>query len=154
MSDRLPPVPLPDHLWGDDWQFASVKAVDLPDLYVGRMIRCLHVDGVPTALELGLASDLPIPGVVINAGRRSLQLAQWLESVKPVSLQAIAAEMDGLILFAGPMERWILTTSGEPEVKAAGIVFEQRKAAAKGLHFLLIQPDTSGMTHTGLWLLA
>ncbi len=154
MSDRLPPVPLPDSLWGDDWQFATVKAVDLPDLYAGRLIRCLHVDGVPSALALGLASDLPIPGVVINAGRRSLQLAQWLEVVSPVSLHAIAADLDGLILFAGDVDRWILTTSDQPEVKAAGIVFEQRKVAAKGLHFLLIQPDTSGMTQTGLWLLA
>jgi hypothetical protein len=104
-------------------------------------------------LQLGLASDLPIPGVVIHAGRKSLLLAQWLQQVEPVSLHAMAGELDGLILFAGATDRWILTTSDLPEVKTAGMTFEQRKAKAKGLHFLLIQPDNSGMTYTGFWLL-
>ncbi|MBE9028324.1 DUF1092 family protein [filamentous cyanobacterium LEGE 11480] len=150
---RQPPVPLPENLWGNDWQFASVKAVDLPDLYEGQLIRFLQVNNIPTPLELKLASSLPIPGVVINAGRKSLQLAQWVQDVAPVSLHAIAGELDGLVLYAGAVDRWILTTSDAPEVKTAGITFEQRKATAQGLHFLLIQPDDSGMTHTGFWLL-
>ncbi|MFM2432473.1 MAG: hypothetical protein RLZZ511_3687 [Cyanobacteriota bacterium] len=152
MGDRLPPQPLPEHLWGEDWQFAATQAGDLPDLYQGRMIRFLQVAG-PSPLDLGLASDVLVPGVVINAGRRSLQLAQWLDQVKPVALKAVAAELDGLVLDAGLIDRWILTTSAVPEVKAAGIAFEQRKAAAQGLHWLLVQPDDSGMTYTGFWLL-
>jgi hypothetical protein len=153
MPDRSPPVPLPENLWGDDWQFASVKAGDLSNLYEGRLIRFLQVDTARQPLQLGLASDLPIPGVVIHAGRKSLLLAQWLQQVEPVSLHAMAGELDGLILFAGATDRWILTTSDLPEVKTAGMTFEQRKAKAKGLHFLLIQPDNSGMTYTGFWLL-
>lgn len=150
---RQPPVPLPENLWGDDWQFASVKAGDLPDLYTDRLIRVLQTEGIPTPIALGLASDLAIPGVVINAGRKSLPLAQWLQQVTPVSLHAIAGELDGLILYAGQTERWILTTSDRADVRDAGITFEQRKSRAKGLHFLLVQPDNSGMTYTGFWLL-
>ncbi|MEY2832402.1 MAG: hypothetical protein RLZZ574_1660, partial [Cyanobacteriota bacterium] len=31
--------------------------------------------------------------------------------------------------------------------------YEQNKQVSKGLHFLLIQPDDSGMTTTAFWLL-
>ena len=31
--------------------------------------------------------------------------------------------------------------------------YEQQKGDSQGLHFLLIQPDDSGMTETGIWLL-
>jgi RNA-binding protein Tab2/Atab2 len=152
-ADRLPPKPLPEALWGDTWRFASVMAGDLPDLYEGRMIPFLQVPTDRLPLNSGLASSLAIPGVVIVAGRKSRQLGQWLQAVSPVSLHAIAGEPDGLILFAGMLDRWILTTSEDPEVKSAGIVFEQRKQVAGGLHFLLIKPDDSGMTDTGFWLL-
>jgi hypothetical protein len=154
MSDRLPPQPLSENLWGDDWQFAVIGAADLPDLYHDRMIPIVQVDADRAPLKLGLASDLPIPGVVINGGRRSRQLAQWLQQVQPVLLQAIVGEPDGLILFAGPIERWILTTWADEDVRQAGLVFEARKQRAKGLHFLLVQPDDSGMTYSGFWLLS
>jgi hypothetical protein len=153
MADRLPPVPLPENLWGDEWSFASVVAEDLQDLYVDRMIPIVQAPESLTPLALGLASNLEIPGVAIIAGKKSRALAQWLQQVQPVSLQAIAADLDGLILFAGEVERWILTTSDDAQVKSAGLVFEQRKQAAKGLHFLLVQPDASGMTYSGFWLL-
>jgi RNA-binding protein Tab2/Atab2 len=152
-ADRLPPQPLPENLWGDEWSFASVMAGDLLDLYQNRMIPYLAAPESLEPLRLGLASNLPIPGVAIIAGKKSRALAQWLQQVQPVSLHAIAAELDGLILFAGDVERWILTTSDDPNVKSAGQTFEQRKQAAQGLHFLLIQPDDSGMTYTGFWLL-
>jgi hypothetical protein len=153
MVDRLPPEPLPDNLWGDSWSFASVPAGDLADLYEHRMIPFLAVPEELEPLRLGLASDLVIPGVAIMGGRRSRSLAQWLQQVRPVSLQVVAAELDGLILFAGERERWILTTSADAQVKSAGLEFQQRQTAAKGLHFLLVQPDDSGMTYTGFWLL-
>jgi hypothetical protein len=35
----------------------------------------------------------------------------------------------------------------------AGRLFEQRKVASQGVHFLLVRPDDSGVTYTGLWLL-
>ena len=49
--------------------------------------------------------------------------------------------------------RWVLTTFDDSDVSGAAKAFEQRKVAAKGLHFLLIRPDDSGMTYSGLWLL-
>jgi RNA-binding protein Tab2/Atab2 len=153
MPDRLPPVPLPENLWGDAWSFASVTAADLTGLYKDRMIPWVTAPIALEPLNLGLASNLLIPGVAIIAGKKSRALAQWFQSVQPVSLHAIAADLDGLILFAGTVDRWILTTSDDPTVKTAGITFEQRKRAAQGLHFLLVQPDDSGMTDTGFWLL-
>ncbi|MEN8447216.1 MAG: Tab2 family RNA-binding protein, partial [Cyanobacteria bacterium J06555_13] len=51
------------------------------------------------------------------------------------------------------VDRWILTTFEDDDVAAAARTFTERKIAAKGLHFLLVRPDDSGMTYTGLWLL-
>ena len=75
------------------------------------------------------------------------------QSVNPVSLHFIAGAPDGLILEAGLVDRWVLTTFEDQEVQAAGQQFEQRKQAAQGLHFLLVQPDDSGITYSGFWLL-
>jgi hypothetical protein len=102
---------------------------------------------------LGLSPEAIVPGVTIEAGRRSRLLSQWLESVQPVALQMVAGDPDGLMLDAGLCDRWIVTTFEDAEVRQAGQTFEQRKAASQGLHFLLVQPDDSGMTYSGLWLL-
>ncbi|HEY9750428.1 MAG TPA: Tab2 family RNA-binding protein, partial [Allocoleopsis sp.] len=50
-------------------------------------------------------------------------------------------------------DRWVLATFEDAEVRAAAQAYEQRKQAAQGLHFLLVQPDDSGMTYSGFWLL-
>jgi hypothetical protein len=62
-------------------------------------------------------------------------------------------EPDGLILEAGLCDRWVITTFNDADVARAGQQFERRKQASQGLHFLLVRPDDSGMTTTGLWLL-
>ncbi|MHC5721400.1 MAG: Tab2 family RNA-binding protein, partial [Nostoc sp.] len=38
-------------------------------------------------------------------------------------------------------------------VTTAAQAFEQLKQQSRGLHFLLVQPDDSGMTYSGFWLL-
>jgi hypothetical protein len=151
--DRPPPVPLPENLWGDRWRFASLPAASLIDSFRDRPIPVLDMPEALFPLKLGLASTIPVPGVVIDGGRQSLRLVRWLQEVHPVELNYIAGEPDGLILEAGLIYRWILATFSDPEVTASARQFTQRKQASKGLHFLLVQPDDSGMTFTGFWLL-
>ena len=151
--DRPPPVPLPENLWGDRWRFASLPAASLIDSFRDRPIPVLDMPEALFPLKLGLASTIPVPGVVIDGGRQSLRLVRWLQEVHPVELNYIAGEPDGLILEAGLIDRWILATFSDPEVTASARQFTQRKQASKGLHFLLVQPDDSGMTFTGFWLL-
>jgi hypothetical protein len=151
--DKLPPVPLPEKLWGDRWRFASLPAVDLIDAVSDRMIPILSVPEALLPLKLGLASTVPIPGVVIDGGRQAMRLANWLQQSQPVSLGYIPGAPDGLILEAGLADRWVLTTFEDAEVAAAGLAYEQRKQNSQGLHFLLVQPDDSGMTYSGFWLL-
>jgi len=151
--DRPPPNPLPESLWGDQWRFAAMTA--------GEFERTLPHEPIPICelplewlpQQLGLASTRPIPGVVIDGGRQSMPLARWLQSVQPVCLQVLAGPPHGLVLEAGLVDRWILTTFEDPQVAAAARTFEQRQMASQGLHFLLVRPDDTGMTHTGLWLL-
>jgi hypothetical protein len=82
-----------------------------------------------------------------------MQLARWLHNVQPVALNYIAGAPDGLILEAGLVERWVVATFEDKEVATAAQTYEQRKQLSRGLHFLLVQPDDSGMTYTGFWLL-
>ncbi|MBD0341503.1 MAG: Tab2/Atab2 family RNA-binding protein [Microcoleus sp. Co-bin12] len=151
--DSPPPVPLPENLWGDGWRFASLPAGDIEDAFQGRPLPILEMPELLLPLNLGLASTVPVPGVVIDGGRQSMRLAKWLQDAKPLALNYIPGEPDGLILEAGLVDRWVVATFEDSEVKAAAQIYQQRKQLSKGLHFLLVQPDDSGMTYTGFWLL-
>lgn len=151
--DKPPPLPLPDSLWGEQWRFASLPAAEIPEAFTGRMIPILEMPESLLPIQLGIASTSPIPGVVIDAGRLSMRLARWLQEAHPVALNYVAGAPDGLILEAGLVDRWVVATFDDPEVKRAAQTYEQRKQLSNGLHFLLVQPDDSGMTFSGFWLL-
>ncbi|NJM95963.1 MAG: DUF1092 family protein [Phormidesmis sp. RL_2_1] len=150
--ERPAPQPIADHLMGEQWQFAAISSEQLLRLASEPIPLC----SVPAALnpvELGLSSSLLIPGVIIDGGRQSMALSQWLQSSQPVMLQYIAGVPHGLLLEAGLYERWILATFTDTDMAAAARTFTERKQATKGLHFLLVRPDDSGVTYTGFWLL-
>ncbi len=151
--DKPPPVPLPENLWGDRWRFASIPAGDIEEGFAPRPIPILQMPNQLLPLQFGLASTVAVPGVVIDGGRQSMPLARWLQAVQPVALNYIPGAPDGLILEAGLVERWVMATFEDEEVAAAARLYEQRKQTSQGLHFLLVQPDDSGMTYTGFWLL-
>lgn len=153
LVDKPPPTPLPENLWGEQWRFATLAAGDIEEAFGERPIPILSMPDFLLPLNLGLASTIAIPGVVIYGGRRSLQLARWLQQAQPVALNSVAGEPSGLVLEAGLADRWIVATFADPEVAAAAKVYEQRKQQSRGLHFLLVQPDDSGMTYSGFWLL-
>lgn len=151
--EQLPPVPMPENLWGEQWRFASLSAGDLVQEFSDRPLRIRSLPEELLPLKLGLASSVAIPGIIIDGGRQSLQLARWLESTQPVSLNYLPGQPDGLILQAGLCDRWVIVTFEDSEVIQAAKTFAVRQQLAKGLHFILIQPDNSGMTYTGFWLL-
>ena len=150
---RNPPVPLPEELWGDRWQFASLTAGDFWDYFSGRMIPVQSLPSELQPLSLGLASDQFLPGIAITGGRKSMPIARWIDASMPREVIYSQGAPDGIILYSGEVDRHILATFEDPETRQAGELFTTRKIAAKGLHFLMIQPDDSGMTQSGLWLL-
>ncbi|MGK7918973.1 MAG: Tab2/Atab2 family RNA-binding protein [Trichodesmium sp.] len=150
--DAPPPVPLAENLWGDRWRFATLPAVNIEDI-IEYPMPILSAPKFLLPLNLGLSSTTLIPGVVIDGGRQSMMLARWLETTKPYLLRYIPGDPDGLILEAGLVDRWVVTTFSDPEMSGAAQSYEQRKQQSQGLHFLLVQPDDSGMTYTGFWLL-
>jgi hypothetical protein len=151
--DKPPPLPLPENLWGDRWRFASIPAGNIEEAFCDRPIPILEMPESLLPLKLGLASTVAVPGVIIDGGRKSMQLARWLQDAQPISLNYIAGAPDGLILEAGLVDRWVVATFEDKEVATAAQMYEQRKQLSQGLHFLLVQPDDSGMTYTGFWLL-
>jgi hypothetical protein len=151
--DRPAPVPMPESLWGEQWRFGSLMAQDFQESLIHEPIPIQLVPPEWLPLQLGLASTTAIPGLIIDAGRRALPLAQWLQEQNPAALTYIPGPPDGVILEAGLVDRWVLTTFEDEQVQAAAQAFRERQAQAQGLHFLLVRPDESGMTFTGLWLL-
>jgi hypothetical protein len=151
--EQLPPVPMPENLWGEQWRFVSLRAGELMQRFGDRPLPVRSIPDYLQILDLGLASTVAIPGIIIDGGRKSMQLARWLESIQPVSLHYIPGQPDGLILQAGLCDRWVILTFEDAEVTQAAQNFAVRQQLAKGIHFILIQPDNSGMTYTGFWLL-
>lgn len=151
--DTPPPAPLPETILGESWRFASLRASDLENIFANRPIPFRDMPQEMLPLNLGLASTLAIPGIIIYGGRRSLAIARWVQEAQPYSLHYIPGSPDGLILEAGLVDRWIMGTFEDRDVRTAAQTFTQRQQAAKGLHFLSIQPDDSGMTDSGFWLL-
>lgn len=153
LLEKPPPQPLPEKLWGESWQFATLAAADLEERLIPRPIPILKAPQPLLPSQLKLAKSTRIPGVVIYGARQSMQIAQWLQSQHPADVQFVAGAPSGLVLESGLADRWILVTFEDPDIAAAAASFEQRKQASVGLHFLLVQPDDSGMTYSGLWLL-
>lgn len=150
------PQPLPSQLLGEKWRFASFLASQMLNFLQDQPIPLLYAPPELLPLQLGIASDIAIPGVVIDGGKKSMQLAKWIEQSQPRHLQYITTEQDiagGLILTTKQQSRWIIATLHDPEVARAGQKYEQRKKQSAGLHFLLIEPDDTGITYTGFWLL-
>ena len=154
--EKPPPQALPEDIWGDNWNFVSIPAGDILNFISDRP---MPIKAIPESLHpvnLGIASDSIIPGIVVYGGKKSLILARWLAEQQPVALNYIPTEIGksgGLVLESGLVDRWIFATFESEAVAKAARSYEQRKQNSKGLHFLLIQPDDSGMTNTGIWLL-
>lgn len=151
--ERPAPEAVPENLWGEQWRFAAIGAGDFQKSLLQEPIPVCSAPAAWLPLQAGIASNQPLPGVIIDGGRRAMALVQWLQAQRPVSLNYIPGEPDGLILEAGLVERWILATFEDAQVKEAAQTFQARQQQSLGLHFLLVQPDDSGMTYTGLWLL-
>ncbi|WP_204104067.1 MULTISPECIES: Tab2 family RNA-binding protein [Spirulina sp. CCY15215] len=153
---KPPPQPLPDRLWGERWRFANLPAGESVRKFRDRPIPILDIPDDFDPVKLGLASSILLPGIIIEGGRRSMQLARWLQEVQPYSLDYIPTEVGlsgGIVLEAGLCDRWILQTFSDPEVSHAAQQYQQRLQQSQGLHFLLIQPDNFNANYTGYWLL-
>ena len=154
--ERPVPQPLPEDLWGDKWQIANIKAGQIVDLFRDRPIPICRMPEMFFPIHLGIASDVFIPGIVVYGGRKSMQLATWIERQNPAYINYIPTEIGksgGFILETGLVDRWVFNTFESEQAAGIARSYEQKKKAAKGLHFLLIQPDDSGMTNTAFWLL-
>lgn len=154
--EQPPPQPLPENLWGEGWRFARFPAGEIADFFHDRPVPILSLPESLLPVRLGIASTLSVPGTVIEGGRKSLDIARWLAEIDPVALDYVPREIDrsgGLVLEAGLVDRWIVATFEDPEVAQSAANYEALKQASQGLHFLLVQPDSSGMTYSGFWLL-
>ena len=154
--EKPPPQALPENLWGDEWQIANIAAGQIIDLFSDRPIPISSIPPELYPINLNLTSDIFIPGVVVFGGRKSMQLARWIGEQNPAFIKYIPTEVGksgGFILETGLVDRWVFNTFESEQAASIARKYEENKRASKGLHFLLIQPDNSGMTTTAFWLL-
>ena len=154
--ERPIPQNLPENIWGENWNMVSITAGEIVDFATNRPIPFCDLPESLSAINAKLDPTIKIPGIVIQGGKKSLMLARWLAKEQPVALNYIATEIGksgGLVLETGLVDRWIIATFESAAVAQAAKAYEQAKQESQGLHFLLLQPDDSGMTYTGFWLL-
>ena len=154
--EKPPPQALPENLWGDEWQIANIAAGQIIDLFSDRPIPISSIPPELYPINLNLTSDIFIPGVVVFGGRKSMQLARWIGEQNPAFIKYIPTEVGksgGFILETGLVDRWVFNTFESEQAASIARKYEDNKQTSKGLHFLLIQPDDSGMTTTAFWLL-
>ncbi|MBC8122005.1 MAG: DUF1092 family protein [Gemmatimonadaceae bacterium] len=148
-APRSVPVPFPVELLPEEWGFSALPAPELAQI-AQLPIEYLALPLVKQDWEPYLASTT-VPGVFLF-GKSARPLARWLDSHEPVALAYTEAELSGLVLDAGPDERWVLATFNDPQMQAGGRQFAERQQQAGGLHFLAVQPGQDGDI-TGFWLL-
>ncbi len=156
LIEQLPPQPLPENLWGEQWSFVALPISELLEFFQERPIPICNIPQDISPLKLGLASTVSIPGIVIYGGRKSRQLAEWISVQEPAEIKYIPYERShsgGLVLESGLVDRWIIATFEDREIAQAAERYEHRKMSSRGLHFLVVQPDNSGITYTAFWLL-
>ena len=154
--EKPPPQALPENLWGDEWQIANIAAGQIVELFSDRPIPIRSIPEEFYPINLNLPSDIFIPGIVVYGGRKSMQLARWIEGQIPAFINYIPTEVGksgGFILETGLVDRWVFNTFESERAAEIARNYEQKKRATQGIHFLLIQPDDSGMTTTAFWLL-
>ncbi len=148
-----PPQPIPDSLMGEKWQFVTLTAKELVADFDDRPIPIVSMPDYLLPPHWGLGANVAIPGVIIYGGRQSMRLARWIAAREPVSLNYLGDDPGGLILEAGLADRWVMVTFNDPEVSQAAKMYAARQKLVHGLHFLLVTPDDSGITDSGIWLL-
>ena len=148
-----PPLPIPDYLVGEKWQFVTLTAGQLVADFADRPLPIVSMPDYLLPPDWGLGANVAIPGVIIYGGRQSMRLARWIAETEPVSLNYLGEDPGGLILDAGLADRWVMLTFNDSEVSQAAKLYEARKRLVHGLHFLLVTPDDSGITNSGIWLL-
>ncbi len=148
-----PPLPIPDMFMGDKWQFVTLTAKELVADFSDRPIPIYSMPDYLLPPHWGLGGNVAIPGVIIYGGKQSMRLARWIAEIEPVSLNYLGDDPGGLILDAGLADRWVMVTFNDPEVSQSAKLYEARKKLVHGLHFLLVTPDDSGITDSGIWLL-
>ena len=148
-----PPSPIPDELIGDKWQFVTLTAKQLVTDFEDRPIPIYSMPDYLLPPHWGLGAAVAIPGVIIYGGRQSMRLARWIAETEPVSLNYLGDDPGGLVLDAGLADRWVMLTFNDTQVSQAARLYEARKKLVHGLHFLLVTPDESGITDSGIWLL-
>jgi len=90
--DQPPPTPLPENLW-EQWRFATLPAGDIRSV-TERPIPILKMSEFLLPINLGLASTIPVPGVVIYGGRQSMRLARWLNLNLWRSITLLVSQLD------------------------------------------------------------
>ena len=139
------PIPLPEEVRGDSWNFASLSVNTLREADEWE-IEFSNLIPIKDSID----KDLSIPGIRLFSSKRSLALAAWLRGLEPVKL---LIEENQLILEAGQADRWLVTDIKDEAKNAIENNFLNAKQNADGLQFISVQKSLNQNSLDGFWML-
>jgi hypothetical protein len=152
--DGGPPEDAPDALRGEAWQFVELPLEALEEEAAGVRSGASFGAVFDARAVMGPAAPppgAPIPGVAVYS-RRALPLAAWTAGYEVAAVRA-DTERGCLVLETGVGARWKYAAIPKTAaVNDEAVAWEAAKAAANGLHFLVVQ-DGEEADVAGLWLL-
>ncbi|KGG12861.1 MULTISPECIES: Tab2/Atab2 family RNA-binding protein [Prochlorococcus] len=139
------PIPLPEALRGDAWNFASLDLESLRD----SKDWPIEFKGL-LPIRPKLQPLVPVPGLRLFSKNRSFALAAWLSGIEPVKL---VIEENQLILEAGQEDRWLVTDMSKLDSEKAQKDLLSSKDQLDGLQFIAIQSSPEEEKFSGFWML-
>ena len=139
---------LPDELFGQKWAFFTLPAAafaDMPEWQID------FGEAFPLSM-VEIPPETPIPGIIFFSSR-ALPLAGWMSGAELAFIKFKAGPPTQLLVESGANDCWVLSALNDPQTKTEAQRFEERKQAAKGLHFLAVQVNPETEAFAGFWLM-
>jgi len=142
------PQAMPDALQGEKWTFVSLEAAAFEEMNEWEID---FGEAFPLPM-LGIASDTPIPGIIVFSSRAK-PLAAWMSGLELVYVRFEESPSARLLLETGASDCWIMDDIKDRKILAQAKDFELAKQNASEVHFLAVQSSPTSESFAGFWLL-
>ena len=140
-----PPLPLPESVRGDAWNWAELPASSLREAPTWP----IGFQGLLPVPE-SITDDQIIPGLRLFSQPRGLALAGLLGGIEPVRLRVRDTQ---LLLDAGQDDCWLVSNLNVNEEKHISRRLQDALDHAEGMQFIAVQTSPEAERFEGFWML-
>tara|TARA_Y100001968_G_scaffold324452_1_gene363765 strand:- start:181 stop:1080 length:900 start_codon:yes stop_codon:yes gene_type:complete len=139
------PIPLPEAVRGDAWNFTSLPLGVLKEANEWP-IEFKSLLPIKETIE----EKIQVPGLRLFSKNRSLALAGWLGGLEPVKL---VVKDNQLLLEAGQEDRWLVTDMNNDIADLARETIKTSKDKGDGMQFIAVQSTPEEKSFAGFWMM-